>query len=203
MKEIYNLLFTLLFLMTFATSVNALNVNDHRIAILVNDQLITSYDIIQRMKMRAILNEADITPENSNRLANIAADELIKEKLKNEKLIEYGISIDGDEYIQHEDNFYNNISLSKILLTELFEKNNINYNEFKNYLIGEMSWQKLISGMYYRLTSASKIEIQEIMLKNPELTSDIAEGIVIQKQLDLKSSKMIRDMFNEATIEYK
>ena len=80
MKEIYNLLFTLLFLMTFATSVNALNVNDHRIAILVNDQLITSYDIIQRMKMRAILNEADITPENSNRLANIAADELIKEK---------------------------------------------------------------------------------------------------------------------------
>tara|TARA_Y200000002_G_scaffold365509_1_gene355525 strand:- start:2792 stop:3445 length:654 start_codon:yes stop_codon:yes gene_type:complete len=203
MKEIYNLLFTLLFLMTIATSVNALNVNDHRIAILVNDQLITSYDIIQRMKMRAILNEADITPENSNRLANIAADELIKEKLKNEKLIEYGISIDGDEYIQHEDNFYNNISLSKILLTELFEKNNINYNEFKNYLIGEMSWQKLISGMYYRLTSASKIEIQEIMLKNPELTSDIAEGIVIQKQLDLKSSKMIRDMFNEATIEYK
>ena len=66
-----------------------------------------------------------------------------------------------------------------------------------------MSWQKLVSGIYYRLTSASEIEIEEIILKNPEITIDVAKNIIIQKQLDLKSSKMIRDLFNEATIEYK
>jgi hypothetical protein len=169
----------------------------------VNDKLITSYDIVQRMKMSALLNGVDITPENNNQLANIAVDELIKEILKNEKLLEYDISIDDEEYLQHEKAFYQNISLNKSNLKELFEINDIKYSEFKTFLVYEISWQKLVSRIYYRLTSASEIEIEEIMFKNPEITIDLAKNIIIQKQLDLKSSKMIRDLFNEATIEYK
>ena len=198
--KIFSLVFVV---MVISLNVKAFTVNDHRIAVLVNDKLITSYDIVQRMKMRALLNGIDITPENNNQLANIAVDELIKEILKNEKLQEYGISIDDNEYLQQEEAFYNNISLSKAGLKELFKTNNIKYSEFKNYLTYEISWQKLVSMIYYRLTSASEIEIEEIILKNPELTIDLAKNIVIQKQLDLKSSKMIRDLFNEATIEYK
>ena len=198
--KIFSLVFTL---MIVSLNVEAITVNDHRIAVLVNDKLITSYDIVQRMKMRALLNGINITPENNNQLANAAVEELIKETLKNEKLEEYSISIDEDEYLQHEKAFYDNIPLSKENLRELFKSNNIKYSEFKNYLIYEMSWQKLISGIYYRLTSASKIEIEEQILKNPEITTDVARNIIIQKQLDLKSSKMIRDLFNEATIEYK
>jgi len=194
---------SVLALIIITLNVEAITINDHRIAVLVNDKLITSYDIVQRMKLRALLNGIDITPENNNQLANVAVDELIKEVLKNEKLQEYSISIDEDEYLQHEKSFYDNISLSEENLRELFKTNNIKYSEFRNYLIYEMSWQKLVSGIYYRLTSASEIEIEEIILKNPEITIDVAKNIIIQKQLDLKSSKMIRDLFNEATIEYK
>ena len=203
MNKIFKIFSLVLTLMIVSLNVEAITVNDHRIAVLVNDKLITSYDIVQRMKLRALLNGIDITPENNNQLANVAVDELIKETLKNEKLEEYSISIDEDEYLQHEKAFYDNIPLSKENLRELFKSNNIKYSEFKNYLIYEMSWQKLISGIYYRLTSASKIEIEEQILKNPEITTDVARNIIIQKQLDLKSSKMIRDLFNEATIEYK
>ncbi len=198
--KIFSLVFVVILM---SLNVKAFTVNDHKIAVLVNDKLITSYDIVKRMKMRALLSGIDITPENNNQLANVAADELIKEILKNEKLQEYSISIDENEYLQHEKTFYNNISMSKDSLQELFKTNNIKYSEFKDYLTYEMSWQKLVSGIYYRLTSASEIEIEEIMLKNPELSVDLAKNIIIQKQLDLKSSKMIRDLFNEATIEYK
>ncbi len=203
MSKIFKILSLVLVLAIISLNVKAITVNDHRIAVLVNDKLITSYDIVQRMKLRALLNGIDITPENNNQLANVAVDELIKEVLKNEKLQEYSISIDEDEYLQHEKSFYDNISLSEENLRELFKTNNIKYSEFRNYLIYEMSWQKLVSGIYYRLTSASEIEIEEIILKNPEITIDVAKNIIIQKQLDLKSSKMIRDLFNEATIEYK
>ena len=203
MNKIFKIFSLVLTFMIVSLNVEAITVNDHRIAVLVNDKLITSYDIVQRMKMRALLNGINITPENNNQLANAAVEELIKETLKNEKLEEYSISIDEDEYLQHEKAFYDNIPLSKENLSELFESHNIKYSEFKNYLIYEMSWQKLISGIYYRLTSASEIEIEEQILKNPEITIDIARNIIIQKQLDLKSSKMIRDLFNEATIEYK
>ena len=203
MNNIFKIFSLVFVIASISFKAGAFTVNDHRIAVLVNDKLITSYDIVQRMKMRALLNGIDITPENNNQLANIAVDELIKEILKIEKLEEYSISIDENEYLLQEKAFYENNSLSKEDLKGLFTTNNIKYSEFKNYLIYEISWQKLVSGIYYLLASASEIEIEEIILKNPEITTDIAKNIIIQKQLDLKSSKMIRDLFNEATIEYK
>lgn len=203
MNKISKFLISITILLHFNWSTNALNINDHRIAILVNDQLITSYDIVQRMKINAILNGVSITPENNNQIANTVADELIKEKLKNEKLIEYNISVSDEEYTQQEEIFYTSMPFDKNELSKVLEENNINYNEFKNYLTYEISWTKLVSGLFYRLTSTSEIEIDEIMKKNPDITRSAAEKIIIQKQLDLKSGKMVRDMLDEATIEYK
>ena len=40
-------------------------------------------------------------------------------------------------------------------------------------------------------------------MKNPNISKETAKDMIVQKQLDLKSNKMIRDLFNEATIEYK
>jgi len=203
MKNIYKFIFFVSLLTTIQVNVKALDVNDHRIAVLVNDQLITTYEVVQRMKMNVIFSSSDITIENNNQLANAAVDELINERLKSEKLSEYNISVSDDEYLQRENAFFDNTAFTKANIIEMFKINNINYNDFKEYLINEISWQKLISGMYYRLTSTSELEIAEIIAKNPNISKVRAEDIIIQRQLDLQSSKMIRDMFNEATIEYK
>ena len=47
------------------------------------------------------------------------------------------------------------------------------------------------------------IKIEELLSKNPDILEDRAKDIIIQKQLDLKSTKLLRDIFNESTIEYK
>tara|TARA_Y200000002_G_scaffold380705_1_gene392827 strand:- start:951 stop:1562 length:612 start_codon:yes stop_codon:yes gene_type:complete len=203
MKSILKFITIATLLLIFQVGAKALNINDHRIAVLVNDQLITSYEVIQRMKMNTIFTGVNITIENNNQLANAVVDELIKERLKTEKLIEFDISISEDEYVQREKTFFDNMAFSKNEIMEIFKNNDVNYDDFKNYLINELSWQKLISAMYYRLTSVSEVEIAEIMKKDPNISKIKAEDIVIQRQLDLQSSKMIRDMFNEATIEYK
>ena len=39
--------------------------------------------------------------------------------------------------------------------------------------------------MYYRLTSTSEIEVEEIILNNPGIGKEKARDIIIQKQLDL------------------
>ena len=62
----------------------------------MNDQLITSYDVIQRMKLSAILSGIEITPANNNQLLNTVVDELITEKLKNQKINEYNY-FDGNK----------------------------------------------------------------------------------------------------------
>ena len=196
-------LLIIIFFQSLYLNANAFNANDHRIAVLVNDQLITSYDVMQRMKLSAILSGIDITDENNNQLLNSVVDELIKDNLKNQKIIEYKISVSEDEYSQQELLFYQNNPINKEDLIKIFEINDIKYSEFKKFLIDGISWQKLISGMYYRLTSTSDIEIEEIIMNNPNISSETARNIIVQKQLDLKSDKMIRDMLNEATIEYK
>ena len=192
------LLFSLL-----CINANAFNANDHRIAVLVNDQLITSYDVVQRMKLSAILSGMEINAENNNQLLKTVVDELIKEKLKNQKISEYDIFVSEKEYLEGEFRFYQNSTIKKEDIKKIFEINDIKYSEFKEYLVHGISWQKLISGMYYRLTSTSEIEIEEIIMKNPKISKEKAKNIIVQRQLDLKSNKMIRDLFNEATIEYK
>ena len=181
----------------------AFNANDHRIAVLVNDQLITSYDVVQRMKLGVILSGIEITAENNNQLLNSVINELIEENLKNQKINEYDISVSEEEYLNQELRFYQNSQINKEDLIKIFELNDIKYSEFKKYLINDISWQKLISGMYYRLTSTSEIEIEEIVMNNPNISKESAINMIVQRQLDLKSNKMIRDLFNEATIEYK
>ena len=199
---IKTLLIIILFQSLFLNAI-AFNTNDHRIAVLVNDQLITSYDVVQRMKLSVILSGIEITAENNNQIINSVVDELVKENLKNQKINEYDISVSEEEYLNQELQFYQNSQINKENLIKIFELNDIKYSEFKKYLINDISWQKLISGMYYRLTSASEIEIEEIIMNNPNISKKTARDIIVQKQLDLKSNKMIRDLFNEATIEYK
>ena len=70
-------------------------------------------------------------------------------------------------------------------------------------LYNDIAWQILISRLYYRITSVSDDEIEDLINKDPSISAELAEKIIMDKQLALKSSKMLRDLRNEATIEYK
>ena len=176
---------------------------EHKIAVLVNEELITSYDIIQRIKLSAILQGIEINSQNNQLLLNNTVEELIYEKLKLEKINEYKVIIEDEEYEEFEIDFFKRNNIDKQQTLDLLLQNKVKYEELKNLLVGELSWNKLVNGLFFRLTSVSDIEIDELISKNPQVSIERAKNLVIQRQLDLKSSKMLRDMFNEATIEYK
>ena len=203
MSKKIQILLLVLFISPLSFNTHALNFSNHEIIVLVNDKIITSYDILQRMKMNAILSRNDITIENNEQIRNLSVNELIQEKLKNEKISEFDVLVSNEEYLRQENQFYKNSVYQQEDLINIFELNDIKYDEFKNFLINQISWQKLISRMYYRMTSASDIEITEIVVNNPSITENEARNIIIDRQLELKSNKMIRDMLDEATIEHK
>ena len=187
----------------FSANTFAQKLTDHRIAVVVNDQIITSYEIIKRMKISSILMGVNISPGENKELLSKVVEELIREKLKNEKIDEYNITLDIDECKNYESNFFERRNFSKDQFIKILEKNNLDYQSFKQYLENEILWQKLIGALFYRLTSASVIEIDDILSKNPSMSVERAENNVIQRQLDLKGNKLLRDMLNEATIEYR
>ncbi len=202
-KAIHKQLIIFAFFSLLSSNLMAENNVDHKIAVLVNEEVITSYDIIQRLKLTSLIQGININNQNNQLLLNNTVDELIQEKVKIEKINEYKIKVEDNEYLEYETNFLRRKNIEQSQFFLLLEKNNINYVEFKNLLLIDLSWGKLISGLFYRLTSVTDLEINEIISKNPSISSAQAENLVIQRQLDLQSSKLLRDIMNEATIEYR
>ena len=175
----------------------------NRIEVLVNENIITNYDIVQRVKISAILGQLEINQDNYQQLMNTVVEDLVTESLKKSEIIEYDISFNKDEYQSHENRFYSNINWSKEELKEIFKLNNVNYDYLIEYIELELKWQKLIYGLYLRVTSVTEQEIKELINKNPNINEEIAKELILQKQLDIKSTKLLNDLRDEATIEYK
>ena len=195
----------IIFIFFFLTTSFAHSNNDktNRIEVLVNENIITKYDIVQRLKINSILNRVEITDINYNQLLNIVIDDLVIEKLKIKKIEEYNISFNKNEFITHEKRYLLKLNFSKKELEELFYINDINYNHLNELLEIDLKWQKLIYGLYFRVTSVTEQEISELISKNPSIDEETANDLILQKQLDLKSKKLIKDLRDEATIEYK
>ncbi len=175
----------------------------NRIEVLVNENIITKYDILQRVKINSILKRIEINDNNYNQIIKAVIDDLVIEKLKTKKINEYSISIAQDEFQNHEKIFYSNINYTKKELEELFVINNINFNYLLELIEIEIKWQKLIYGLYLRVTSVTEQEVIDLLNKNPDINEETANELVLQKQLDIKSAKLISDLKDEATIEYR
>ena len=201
--KIYRLILAICFILFTSYNTVAEEKIEHKIAVLVNDEVITSYDIVQRLKLTAIIQGINLNAQNSQMMLNNIADELIREKVKLSKINEYQIKVEDEEYKEFEINFFERNKINQDEVLSLLSENKINYQELKKYLMGELAWVKLINSLFYRLTSISDLEVSELISNNPALSKEQAENLVIQRQLDLQSSKLLRDMMNEATIEYK
>ena len=204
MKQYLYKFFLVTILFFIASSyISANNKIEHKIAVLVNEEIITSYDIIQRLKLTAIIKNINPTAQSANITINNIVDELIQEKLKLEKINEYNIEVTENEYLEFEKSFFERNKVDKKQMILSLKDNGVSYQDLKDQILNEFLWSKLISRLYYRLTSVSEIEVNSIIKKNPLISLELAENLVIQRQLDLKSSKLLRDMMNEATIEYR
>ena len=203
MKKFNFFIYILILIVISSSKTLFANSLEHKIVVIVNDKIITSFDIIQRIKINSIISNIKLNEGNMDIVRNSVINELIDEKIKIEKSKEYNIKVDEKEYLEFENNILNQKGIIKDNLNTVFIENNIDYDEFSNFIKTQITWQKVIGGLYYRLVSASEIEINEVLKNNPYISYDQAKQIVIQKQLDLKSNKLLRDLKNEATIEYR
>ena len=177
--------------------------NINRIEVLVNENIITKYDIVQRVKINSILNRIEINDENYNQVIKAVIDDLITEKLKNMKINEYDINFSKNEFEKYEKQFYTKINYEENEIKKIFSLNDVNYKYLREFIEIELKWQKLVYGLYFRVASVTEQEVNDLISKNPKLNEEIANEILLQKQLDIKSTKLIKDLRDEATIEYK
>lgn len=141
----------------FFLSVNLYFVNlfslENKIIVKVNNKIITSYEMKNKILTTLFLSNEEINQKNINKTKPLVLNSLIDLKLKENEIEKYKIEI-SDTELGNSLNSYAKDNLENFIKS--FDNNNINYEIFKDDLKTELSWRKLIFYLYNR-----KIDIDE------------------------------------------
>ena len=111
----------------------------------IDNELITSYDVKNKIITTLVLSKKELNQENINSLKKIALENLIINRLKKIELNKYDIKR-NDRQINA---YLNSISSNNIpSLEKSFEINGLDFKTYKNELDIEFKWRNLIFNKY-------------------------------------------------------
>ncbi len=126
---------------------------ENNIVLKVENEIITTFEIKNKILSSLVLANQEVSQSNINRLKKQAINYLIQQKLKKIELKKYNFKRDQAQL----DNYLNSISSNNIdNLKKKFSNNNVDFDLFIDDLDIDLKWQKYI----YKVFS-KKIEIDE------------------------------------------
>ena len=201
MKKIKLIIISGVLFIFFSYSLLFADEKNYKIIKLVNDQVITNYDLEQRIKLYVTLNNLNLNDGNIDKLANDLLLLMVDEKLQLEQIYEYKISVseaEVDDYIQRAylgpENDIND-------LIELLNQNNIDIKILKNLVQVRLGWNELAGRLYYRTSEINEDDLVSAMQNDSSLSKEQAKNMLLQKQIELRAKKLLRDLKAEANIE--
>lgn len=173
MKKIKLIFFYNLLLILFFK--NILAKVETNIVIKIENEIITNYEIKNKILTTLFLSNEEINQKNINQLKKQAVNFLIQHKLRIIELNKYNIKNDETRV----NTYLNSVSSNNIIgLKEKFKKNNINFELYKDEIITEFKWQKLIYSIY-----SNKITIDE-----NNIDKELNE--IIKKKTDIEQFRL-------------
>ena len=201
MKKIKLIIISGVLFIFFSYSLLFADEKNYKIIKLVNDQVITNYDLEQRIKLYVTLNNLNLNDGNIDKLANDLLLLMVEEKLQLEQIYEYKISVSEaeiDDYIQRAylgpENDIND-------LIELLNQNNIDIKILKSLVQVRLGWNELAGRLYYRTSEINEDDLISAMQNDSSLSKEQAKNMLLQKQIELRAKKLLRDIKSEANIE--
>jgi len=181
---------------------------ENKILFKIDNDIITSLDILNEIKYLKVINKDILNNTTNNEVYEIAKNSLVKEKIKEIELLNHVEKIEIEEKY-----------LNKILLN-YFKKNNINskieFDEFfsnfglkpKNIekkITIEIMWNQLIYEKFYKNVKIDKDLIKKKISStknlNEFLLSEIVFNVDASENLDKKYSKIKKNINNSSFSE--
>ena len=154
-----------------------------KIILKVENEIITNYEVKNKILTSLVLAGDEINQENINKLKKQAVESLIQNKLKKIELKKYEIKKNDDQI-----NTYLNLVSGNNLtnLQNKFKNNNLDYNLFLEEVEIQTKWQKFIY-LFYK----EKIEINENSVK--EDLKKIIENETKLKEYNISEIEIITE----------
>ena len=194
-------------------SINS-NSIENKIEFKINNEIVTSIDIIKELNFLAALNPK-ILELDKNKIFEISKNSIIKEKIKKLEIQKFTTKLEIDEnYLkQLIQNSYTKINLnSEKEFLEHLSKYNLRLKDFKKKIIIEALWNQLIFTKY-----KSKIIINEKKLKNEilkdksnktnslnlsEIVFNVNENEILKQKYQLIKEDIATKGFENAALIY-
>ncbi len=199
MKKLFKIITIGTLLLIGNLTISTADEKNFKIIKLVNDEVITNFDLEQRIKLLATLNKININSENIDQYARELISLMVDEKLQYEQMKKYNISITQKEVDEYIKKAYSNNDTNQII--SLLNQNNINVNILYESIRIKIGWNELTGRLYYRTAKVDPVDLEDAMQQNPTLSEKMVNNILIQRQIELRASKLLRDLKSEANIE--
>lgn len=188
MKIKKNLLNIIFFSILIIFQTNAFAITKNKIIAKVDNHIVSSYELKNKIKTILFLANQDIDQENINFIKQKALQQLIDYKLKKNQVTEFKVQLNDNTQIN---NYLNNLSLKFKTdipgLKKIFQENYLDFEIYLDEIKTEFNWQKLIFDRYQSKIVLNENEI-EIDLNNfLQNQSDLQEYRLAEIELPLRN----------------
>jgi peptidyl-prolyl cis-trans isomerase SurA len=164
-----------------------------KIIVKVENEIITNYDLKNKILTSLVLSGQEINQNNINGLKKNVLGQLIDLKLKKLELTKYKIEKDQkriNSYLSSISN--NNLQDFK----NKFFENNLNFDLFLDEVDTELRWQKLIYSLYSKKINIDEEVVDSEIQKIVKIKSNIQEYELSEIEINLNSEDAIEKKIN-------
>ena len=161
--------FKIIFFLVFFLNNNLIADINNRIIAKIGDEIITGFDVENKIKTNLFLSGEEINQANVDKIKTATIDSLINLKLKSNEVKKHDIPTNTQAINQYIESITNNLNLSKIDLIKQFEINEIDYDQFLKDIEIEFLWQRLVAKTYLDKIKVNdnqiELELREVIKK--------------------------------------
>ena len=185
---------------------------ENKILIKVNNEIITSIDVLNEVKYLNLLNK-DLKNFDENKIYEIAKNSLIKNIVKENELKKYFTRLDVDEKYLNDITmkYFDKLNLNSIdELKNLLKRNNLVLEEIQNKITIQILWNNLIFQKFSKNVKIDKKLIKEEISKKEtqeeylisEIVFNLKEKETLEKKLSIIENEIKKNNFSNAAILY-
>ena len=199
------LLLNVLFILLF---VNVSFSKENKILFKVNNDIVTSLDILNEINYLRIINKDILDNTAENEIYEIAKNSLLREKIKEIELLNHvkKIQIEEEYLDQILLNYFKKYNVnSKKGFEEFFSKVGLEPESIEKKITIEVMWNQLIYEKFFKNVKIDKDKIRKKILSsnkiNEYLLSEIVFNVDQSENLDEKYSKIKNNIINSSFSE--
>lgn len=154
---------SMVFSLGSATAASAQTLGQQGIAAIVNNDIITTYDLKQRVLYMIITTGAERTEESLSRIQRQAMTNLINERLQVQELNKYDSSVGDEDVNRRVSQLFQRNELDPNEMVERLASVGVSIDTLREQIRAEIAWQRIINNVYGSRIRITDSQIEEMM----------------------------------------